>query len=179
VRPASVYAATKRADELLAHAYGDAYGLRTTGLRLFTVYGAWGRPDMAYYRFADALLDGRPLTIHGAGDARRDFTYIDDVIEAIVRVAGARAAPPVVNRTTAQVFNVGRGRPTTVSHLIDLLERITGRSAIREHGDEQAGEAPATHADVRALADHVGFTPQVPLERGLARFVDWLRHHRR
>ncbi|HEX6257549.1 MAG TPA: NAD-dependent epimerase/dehydratase family protein [Euzebyales bacterium] len=178
-RPASVYAATKRAEELLAHAYGDAYGLRTTGLRLFTVYGAWGRPDMAYYRFAEAMLDGRPLTVHGAGDARRDFTYVDDVVESIVRVARAAAATQDVDRAPARVFNVGRGRPTTVSHLIDLLERITGRTAIRRHGDEQAGEVRATHADVQALAHHVGFTPQVTMEQGLTSFVDWLRRYRR
>jgi UDP-glucuronate 4-epimerase len=179
IRPASVYAATKRADELLAHAYADAHGLRTTGLRLFTVYGPWGRPDMAYYRFADALLDGRPLTIHGTGDARRDFTYVDDVVEAIVRVACTRPTARDVANPLAPVFNVGRGAPTTVSHLVDLLEQLTGRTANRRHGSAQAGEVPATHADVGALAGHIGFTPRVTLEEGLASFVDWLRRYRR
>lgn len=187
--PVSVYAATKRADELLAHAYSDLFDLPTTGLRFFTAYGPWGRPDMAYYRFAEAILDDEPITVYGSGDALRDFTYIDDVVESILRVARTPATAdaawdvehpdPGTSRSPWRVFNVGHGQQATVSDLIEVLEHVIGRPAIRIHKDAQPGDVPVTHADVQDLVAHTGYTSHVDLERGLALFVEWLRGYRR
>jgi len=186
--PVSVYAATKRSDELLAHAYSHLFGLPTTGLRFFTVFGPWGRPDMAYYRFAEAILDDRPINVFGSGDALRDFTYIDDIVESVVRVARMPAAPnpqwdvndpdPGSSQWPWRVFNVGHGFQATVSRLIDVLEESIGRPAKRTYTAEQPGDVPVTHADVQDLIRYTGYTPQVDLEAGLAHFVRWLRAYR-
>ncbi|MBW3606724.1 MAG: NAD-dependent epimerase/dehydratase family protein [Actinobacteria bacterium] len=186
--PVSVYAATKRADELLAHTYSHLFDLPTTGLRFFTVFGPWGRPDMAYYRFAEAILDEEPITIFGTGQALRDFTYIDDIVESVVRVAHRPAEPnpawdlnapdPGSSRWPWRVFNVGHGYQATVSRLIDVLEDVTGMTATRVHAPDQPGDVPVTHADVRDLEAHIGYTPHVELEEGLARFVSWLKAYR-
>lgn len=187
--PVSVYAATKRSDELLAHTYSHLFGLPTTGLRFFTVFGPWGRPDMAYYRFAEAIMDGEPITVFGSGEALRDFTYIDDVVESVVRVGRTPATPnaawhidnpdPGSSPWPWRIFNVGHGSQATVSQLIEMLEDVTGRPAVRKHTADQPGDVPVTHADVRDLAQHIGYTPNVTLGDGLARFVDWLREYRK
>ena len=186
--PVSVYAATKRSDELLAHAYSHLFGLPTTGLRFFTVFGPWGRPDMAYYRFAEAILDRQPIRVFGTGQALRDFTYIDDIVESVVRVARRPAAAnpawdvatpdPGSSRWPWRVFNVGHGHQATVTRLIDILEDVIGTPATRVHTDEQPGDVPVTHADVRDLEAHTGYAPHVGLEDGLGHFVDWLKAYR-
>ncbi len=186
--PVSLYAATKRAGELLAHSYSHLFGLPCTGLRFFTVYGPWGRPDMAYYAFAEAILDGRPITVYGDGSALRDMTYIDDVVEGVVRVAvrppvgdGGWAADrpdPAASPAPWRLFNIGHGGRITVNRLIEVLERELGTRAIRVDGPPIPGDVTATRAEVGALAEAIGFTPSWEVEAGLARFVAWLRDHR-
>lgn len=183
--PVSVYAATKRAGELLAHSYASVHGLPSTGLRFFTAYGPWGRPDMAYFSFADAILAGNPITVYGDGSAVRDFTYIDDVVEGLVRVAAApppprEVGPDVLGASNApyQLFNIGFGSQATVNGLIQLLEERLGRRAERVRAPSQPGDVKVTHADTADLAAATGYTPVVPLEQGMDRFVAWLRRYR-
>lgn len=179
--PVSTYAATKRTNELQAHVYSSLYGLPTTGLRFFSVYGPWGRPDMAYFSFADAILAGRPLTVYGDGTALRDFTFVDDVVEGIVAVAGTPPKPDEAVATSGapwRVLNIGHGEQASVGRLLELLEGLLGRRAIRRWGPPQPGDVRVTHADTQDLRRVVGLVPQVPLEDGLARFVDWLRWYR-
>lgn len=173
MQPLSVYAATKRADELLAHAYSHQYGLPVTGLRLFSVYGPWGRPDMAPMRFLRAMLEGRSLVLHGEGKLQRDYTYVDDVVEALTRVLDA---PPVADHTPPyRVLNVGRGMPVAVSHLVDLLEELLGTKAWVELQTAHPGEMRVSCADVTELERATGFRPAIPLEQGLAKLVAWYR----
>lgn len=185
--PVSVYAATKRAGEMMAHAYADTYGLPVTGLRFFTVYGPWGRPDMAYWIFTEKILQGEPITIFGDGTAVRDFTFIDDVIEGLVRVA---ASPPRANpawdpaegamdtsRAPWRVLNIGHGGQATVNELIAIIEDLTGRTAVRSHTDRAVGDVAQTHADPAALEAITGWIPPTDLRDGLAAFVDWYRDH--
>jgi UDP-glucuronate 4-epimerase len=171
--PASLYAATKRANELMAHSYAYAFGFPCTGLRFFTVYGPWGRPDMAYFDFAQKIRRGEPITVFGDGELRRDFTYVDDVVEGVRRVAIARCAGldgPVPHA----VFNIGHHHPVPVMELVRLLERTLGRAALIRHVPAQRSEVPATCADVTRLRDWTGFAPATPLEEGLERFTRWL-----
>ncbi len=171
--PASLYAATKRANELMAHAYAHLFGLPCTGLRFFTVYGPWGRPDMAYFDFAQRIRRGDPITVFGDGGLRRDFTYIDDIVEGVRRVAIARCAG-LDGRVPHAVFNIGHHHPVPVSELVRLLERTLGRAAVIRHVPVQRSEVPATCADVMRLRDWTGFAPTTPLAEGLERFVRWL-----
>ena len=170
-RPLSIYGATKRADELMAHVYSHQYGLPVTGLRLFTVYGPWGRPDMAPMLFLRAMLEGRSIVLHGEGKMRRDFTYVDDVVEALVRVLDKppEEAPPY------RVLNVGRGAPVTMARFVDLLEEKLGTKAWVDLRPAQPGEMEETCADVAALERETGFRPSVSLEEGLAKLVAWYR----
>ena len=170
-RPLSLYAATKRADELMAHVYSHQYGMPVTGLRLFTVYGPWGRPDMAPMLFLRAMLEGRSIVLNGEGKMQRDFTYVDDAVEALVRVLDKppAGAPPY------RVLNVGRGTPVTMARFVDLLEEQLGTKAWVELRPAQPGELEVTCADVKALERETGFRPSVPLEQGLARLVAWYR----
>jgi UDP-glucuronate 4-epimerase len=170
-RPLSLYAVTKRADEMMAHVYSHQYGLPVTGLRLFTVYGPWGRPDMAPMLFLRAMLEGRSIVLHGEGKMQRDFTYVDDVVEALVRVLDKppAGAPPY------RVLNVGRGTPVTMARFVDLLEEQLGMKAWVELRPAQPGELEVTCADVTALERETGFRPSVPLEQGLAKLVAWYR----
>jgi UDP-glucuronate 4-epimerase len=169
--PLSLYAATKRADELMAHVYSHQYGLPVTGLRLFTVYGPWGRPDMAPMLFLRAMLEGRSIVLNGQGRMQRDFTYVDDVVEALVRLLDKppAGAPPY------RVLNVGRGTPVTMARFVDLLEEQLGTKAWVELRPAQPGELEVTCADVTALERETGFRPSVPLEHGLAKLVAWYR----
>lgn len=185
--PVSLYAATKRANELIAHSYSHAYGLPTTGLRFFTVYGPWGRPDMAYYAFARAIVRGDPVHIFGDGTAQRDFTYVDDVVESVLRIADrpasanqtwdAAAPDPSTSPAPFRLYNVGRGQQFSINEMIEILESEFGQPARRIYEGRQAGDVRETHADVQDLEAAVGFRPAVPLAEGLARFARWYRDY--
>ena len=169
--PLSLYAATKRADELMSHAYGHLYGLAQTGLRFFTVYGPWGRPDMAYYSFAEAIAAGRPITVYDDGAVRRDFTYIDDIVAGVIGVLDHPPAgsPPL------RVLNIGNNRSEPVSALIALLEQGLGRRAIIQPAPRPLADVADTCADVGQIGELTGFAPRTPLEIGVPRFVEWFR----
>ncbi len=171
--PTSLYAATKRADELMSHAYGHLYGLPQTGLRFFTVYGPWGRPDMAYYAFAQAIVEGRPITLYD-GDPQRDFTYVDDIV---LGVLGVLAAPPAAG--ALRLLNIGNTRREPVAKLIALLEQALGRSALIETAPRPASDVVSTLASVEAIAALTGYTPGTTLEQGVPRFVAWFREYHR
>lgn len=185
--PVSLYAATKKANELLAHAYSHLYGLLVTGLRFFTVYGPWGRPDMAYFLFTKAILAGEPIKVFNHGKMRRDFTYIDDIIEGVVRVMHKRpeANPafrtdqpdPATSYCPYRIYNIGNNQPEELLHFIETLEELLGKKAICEYLPMQDGDVPATFADVDDLTRAVGFKPSTPLAHGLKQFVDWYRFY--
>jgi len=181
--PVSLYAATKKANELMAHSYSHLYRLAATGLRFFTVYGPWGRPDMSPMLFARAILAGEPITVFGDGNMKRDYTYVDDVVEAIARVlvrppaAGGDAYRGTQADAPHAIYNVGNHTPILVSDFIALLERLLGRAAIRRSAPMQPGEVPVTYAAIDRLAAVTGFAPATALEDGLARFVAWYRDH--
>lgn len=173
-RPISLYAATKLANEHMAHVYAHLFGIPTTGLRFFTVYGPWGRPDMAYYKFTKAILEGKPIEVYNEGRLQRDFTYIDDIVEALVRLI---ARPP--ERSTGQVpfalHNIGNHQPVELMTFIETLERVLGQKTIRAMMPMQPGDVPATYADVTSLNQAAGFAPSTDLESGLRQFVAWYR----
>jgi UDP-glucuronate 4-epimerase len=173
--PVSLYAATKKANELMAHVYSHVYGLAATGLRYFTVYGPWGRPDMSPMLFAHAILEGKPIQVFNHGDMERDFTYIDDVVEGTLRVLDrpSAATPPYA------LFNIGNHQPVRLLDYIAALERAFGRPAITELRPMQPGDIRATCADTSALAAAVGFAPSTPLDEGLARFARWYQDYYR
>lgn len=178
VSPASLYAATKRANELMAETYARLYALPCSGLRFFTVYGPWGRPDMAYFKFTKAILDGQPIDVYNNGRMRRDFTYVDDVTEAIVRLIGV---PPVGAATGAnahashRIYNVGNHTPVDLGTFIAVIEAKLGRTAVKRLLPMQPGDVPETFADVDRLAAATGFSPKTPLDQGVGFFVDWYR----
>jgi UDP-glucuronate 4-epimerase len=175
-RPVSLYAATKRANELMAYSYSHLFGLPCTGLRFFTVYGPWGRPDMAYWKFTAAILAGAPIEVYGDGLLRRDFTYVDDVVEAIVRMVRRPPAAGDTEGTAAwRLYNVGNHTPVTVADMLETLERLCGRRAVRLMRPRPPGDVETTYADVAALARDFGFAPRTTLADGLGRFVDWYR----
>jgi|TARA_R110000751_G_scaffold2777_1_gene14740 UDP-glucuronate 4-epimerase len=183
--PVSLYAATKKANELMAHSYADLYGLASTGLRFFTVYGPWGRPDMAYWLFTEAILQGRPIKVFNNGDMLRDFTYVDDIVESVLRLVPRPPRPdpdfdrmaPDPGRSWAphRVFNIGNSRSEKLMDLISLIEQATGREAVKEFLPMQQGDVQATFADVSALEAEVDFAPKTPLSEGIPRFVEWYR----
>lgn len=185
--PLSLYAATKKANELMAHTYSSLYGLPTTGLRFFTVYGPWGRPDMAMFLFTKAILAGRPIDVFNHGKMRRDFTYIDDIVEAIVRLIDRPAQPnpawsgdrpdPGTSRAPYKVYNIGNNRPVELMYLIETLERCLGRKATKNLLPLQPGDVPETYADVDDLMRDVGFRPSTSIEDGLAAFVRWYKSY--
>jgi UDP-glucuronate 4-epimerase len=173
--PVSLYAATKRANELLAASYCHLYGLKASGLRFFTVYGPWGRPDMALFKFTEAILGGLPVDIYNHGQMARDFTYIDDIVESIARLC---PKPPLPTKDAAgvnRIFNIGRGSPVALLDFVDCLERALGRKAQRNFLPMQAGDVIKTWADVSALAEWIDFSPQVEVEAGVGEFVRWYR----
>ena len=187
--PVSLYAATKKANELMAHSYSHLYRLPTTGLRFFTVYGPWGRPDMALFIFTKAIFEGKPIDIYNHGRMQRDFTYIDDIIEGVVRVAekipagnpewNGRSPDPATSRAPYQIYNIGNNNPVELLTLIDVLEKCVGRKAERRLLPIQPGDVPATYADVDDLMKDVGFKPSTPIERGVELFVEWYRNYYR
>lgn len=173
--PVSLYAATKKANELMAHTYSHLYRLPATGLRFFTVYGPWGRPDMAYFSFTKAVLEGRPIDVFNHGDMKRDFTWIDDIVEGVLRVLDKPATPPSDGAAPHRVFNIGNHDPVQLMEFIACIERATGREAVKRLLPMQPGDVPATYASTTALRDWVGFAPATPLAEGIERFVRWYR----
>jgi len=185
--PVSLYAATKKANELMAHTYSHLYGLACTGLRFFTVYGPWGRPDMALFLFTDAILNDRPIQVFNHGCMQRDFTYIDDIVEGVVRVMGRRPAPnpswsgerpdPGTSYAPYKIYNIGNNQPVELNRFIETIETVLGRTARKEYLDMQPGDVPATYADVDDLTADVGFRPATPLRSGIERFIAWYRSY--
>lgn len=183
--PVSLYAATKKANELMAHTYSHLYQLPTTGLRFFTVYGPWGRPDMALFLFTRKILQGEPIQVFNYGNHRRDFTYIDDIVEGVIRTLDqvAPANPdwngdqpdPGTSRAPYRLYNIGSHRPIELLRYIEVLEDCLGKTAEKELLPMQPGDVPDTYADVEALVEDVGYRPTTPIEEGVARFVDWYR----
>lgn len=183
--PVSLYAATKKANELMAHTYSHLYGLPTTGLRFFTVYGPWGRPDMAAYLFTKALFEDRPIDVYNHGQMRRDFTYVDDIVEAMVRLVEVIPAAdtnfdplkpdPGTSQCAYRVYNIGNNQPVELSRFIEVLEQKVGRVAKKNYLPLQPGDVLETYADVSDLEREIGFKPTTSIEDGLGRFVDWYR----
>lgn len=181
--PVSLYAATKKANELMAHTYAHLYGLPCTGLRFFTVYGSWGRPDMAYFKFTRAILAGEAIEVYNHGRMQRDFTYIDDVVEAVLRLIdrpatgnpdwNPQAPDPASSRAPYRVYNIGNHQPVQLLDFIAVLEDVLGRKATMSLLPMQAGDVVATYADTAALQRDVGFAPATTIEDGLRRFADW------
>ena len=187
--PVSLYAATKKANELLAHSYSHLYGLPATGLRFFTVYGPWYRPDMALYLFAKAITTGQPINLFNNGNMRRDFTYVDDVVEAMTRIidcapqgdaswSGAKPDPGS-SKAPWKIYNIGNNRPEELMHVVSLVEKGFGREAQKKFLPMQAGDVLETFADVEDLARDIGFKPETTIEDGVARFVAWYREYHR
>ncbi len=183
--PVSLYAATKKSNELMAHTYSHLYGLPTTGLRFFTVYGPWGRPDMALFKFTRAIRAGEPIDVYGQGDMRRDFTYIDDIVEGVVRVMTTVPQPdprwtgdapdPSSSKAPWRVFNIGNSDSVELLRFIEVIEDAIGKKAVKNLLPMQPGDVRATAADVKALSDAVGFKPSTPIEEGVKRFIEWYR----
>ncbi|WP_025869741.1 NAD-dependent epimerase [Methylobacillus glycogenes] len=174
--PVSLYAATKKANELMAHTYSHLYQFPTTGLRFFTVYGPWGRPDMSPFLFADAILNGRAIKVFNHGKMLRDFTYIDDIVQGVLKVLD-KPATPLTSTAPYRIFNIGNSQPAPLLDFIALLEQHLGKTAPKEFLPMQAGDVPATYADTAALEAWVGFRPQTPLASGLQRFCDWYQDY--
>jgi UDP-glucuronate 4-epimerase len=185
--PVSLYAATKKSNELMAHAYSHLYKIPSTGLRFFTVYGPWGRPDMAYFKFTKAILAGEQIDVYNHGNMKRDFTYIDDIVEGVVRVMDTPAKPKVKDKDAAlelykssapfAVYNIGNNKPVELGYFIQALENALGRKAKKNMLPMQPGDVPATYADIDSLTRDVGFKPDTPIEEGLQKFVDWYKDY--
>ena len=183
--PLSLYAATKKANEMMAHSYAHLYGLPCTGLRFFTVYGPWGRPDMALFLFTKAILAGEPIQVFNHGHHRRDFTYIDDIVEGVMRALDRVAAPnpnwdgatpdPATSRAPYRIYNIGNQQPVQLLHYIEVLEACLGRKARMEMLPLQPGDVPDTEADVSDLVADVGYRPATSVETGVRKFVEWYR----
>jgi len=186
--PVSLYAATKKANELMAHSYSHLYGIPSTGLRFFTVYGPWGRPDMALFLFTRAILDGKPIQVFNHGQMERDFTYVDDVMDAVLRIMDAPAAKsdpqwnshspdPATSRAPYRIYNIGNNRPVKLMDFIRAIERCLGITAIMDLLPMQAGDVPATCADIDDLQRDFHCTPKTPVEAGISRFIEWYRDY--
>lgn len=185
--PVSLYAATKKANELMAHTYSHLFGLPTTGLRFFTVYGPWGRPDMALFKFTRSILEGKPIDVFNFGRHRRDFTYIDDIVEGVIRTLDRIAKPdpdwnsdrpdPSTSQAPYRLYNIGNHNPVELMRLIEVLEDCLGQTARKNFLPMQDGDVPATFADVDDLIRDVGYAPKTPIETGVSRFVEWYRSY--
>lgn len=185
--PVSLYAASKKSNELMAHTYAHLFGVPCTGLRFFTVYGPWGRPDMAYFSFTKAILEGTPIDVFNSGKMKRDFTYIDDIVEGIVRVMSKIPQPnpnadkircePGSSDAPYKIYNIGNHHPEELSRFIEILETHLGKKAQKNMKPMQPGDVPVTYADVDDLMRDVGFKPETPLEEGLQKFVKWYREY--
>jgi UDP-glucuronate 4-epimerase len=187
--PVSLYAATKKANELMAHTYSHLYGIPTTGLRFFTVYGPWGRPDMAYFSFTRDILEGRPITVYNGGEMMRDFTYIADIVDGVVAVLDKPATPdlafdplapnPGTSTSPYRIFNIGNQDPVRLGEFVAAIEQALGIEAVKQYLPIQPGDVVATHADVSALVAWTGVSPRTSLAEGIGRFVDWYRQYAR
>lgn len=185
--PVSLYAATKKANELMAHTYSHLYNLPTTGLRFFTVYGPWGRPDMALFLFTEAILKGEPIKVFNHGKMKRDFTYIDDIVEGVVRILDNVATPnkswdsnspdPGTSDAPYRIYNIGNNQPVELMYMIETLEKALGKTADKELLPIQPGDVPETYANVDALIEDVGFKPETSIETGVQSFVEWYRSY--
>ncbi|HEB95863.1 MAG TPA: NAD-dependent epimerase [Sedimenticola thiotaurini] len=183
--PVSLYAASKKANELMAHTYSHLFGIPTTGLRFFTVYGPWGRPDMALFKFTRAILEGRPIDVFNYGRHRRDFTYIDDIVEGVIRVLDRVPGPnpdwsgdapdPASSKAPYRLYNIGNNQPVELMHYIEVLEQCLGRTAEKNLLPLQPGDVPDTYADVEELVRDTGYKPSTSVEQGVQRFVEWYR----
>ena len=173
--PVSLYAATKKADELMSHTYAHLYRIPLTGLRFFTVYGPWGRPDMAYWSFTKKILAGETIQVFNHGDMLRDFTYVDDIVDGVIRIASTGHVREM--ETPHAVYNIGNNHPERLDDFIAILERVTGKRANRENLPMQPGDVPATYADISAIREDYGFEPRTGLEEGLTHFVGWYRQY--
>lgn len=187
--PLTLYAATKKANEAMAHSYSHLYGIPMNGLRFFAVYGPWGRPDMALFLFTKAILEGRPIDVFNKGHMQRDFTYVDDIVEGVVRVANQPATPdpewdgaapnPPTSQAPWRIYNIGNSRPTQLFRYIEILEECLGLKAVRRLLPIQPGDTPASWADSSLLEEAVGYRPRTSVEEGVARFVEWYREYYR
>jgi len=185
--PVSLYAATKKANEVMAHAYSHLHGLPTTGLRFFSVYGPWGRPDMAYFLFTKAILEGRPIDVFNYGNMKRDFAYVDDIIEGVIRVIDRVPMPnmewsgdcpdPSSSRAPYKIYNIGNNKPVELLRLIEVLEDCLGRRTEKNLLPMQPGDVQETYADIDDLVRDTGFKPETPIELGVERFVKWYKHY--
>jgi UDP-glucuronate 4-epimerase len=185
--PVSLYAATKKANELMAHAYASLFKLPSTGLRFFTVYGPWGRPDMALFLFTKAILEGKPIDVFNFGKMQRDFTYIDDIVEGVIRVIDRIPCPspewsgdrpdPSTSYAPYKLYNIGNNNPVELMHFIEVLEDCLGKKAVKNLLPIQAGDVPATYADVDDLIKDVGFKPSTSIEEGIKNFVEWYKEY--
>jgi UDP-glucuronate 4-epimerase len=185
--PVSLYAATKKANELMAHTYSHLYKLPTTGLRFFTVYGPWGRPDMALFLFTKAILEGRPIDVFNHGNMQRDFTYVDDIVEGVIRVMDRNAAvnaeydpisaDPATSTAPYRVFNIGNNNPVPLLDFIGAIEKALGQKAEKRLLPLQDGDVPATYANTDLLKDWAGFVPATPIQEGVNRFIAWYRDY--
>lgn len=183
--PVSLYAASKKANELMAHTYSHLYGLPTTGLRFFTVYGPWGRPDMALFLFTKAILEDRPIDVFNFGKMKRDFTYVDDIVEGVIRVSDKIPKPnpdwseddsdPGSSAAPYKLYNIGNNEPVELMYMIETIEKCLGKTAEKNMMPIQPGDVPATYADVDDLIRDVGFRPATPIETGIANFIEWYR----
>jgi UDP-glucuronate 4-epimerase len=183
--PVSLYAASKKANELMAHCYAHLYRIPCTGLRFFTVYGPWGRPDMALFIFTKAILEGKPIEVYNHGKMQRDFTYIDDIVEGVIRTLDRPATPnhawsgdrpdPGTSSAPARIYNIGNHQPVELLRFIEVLEQALGKKAVKKLLPIQPGDVPATYADIEDLTRDVGFKPATPIEEGIPRFVRWYR----
>ena len=187
VHPLQFYAATKRANELMAHSYSHLFRLPTTGLRFFTVYGPWGRPDMALFQFTKNILEGKPIQVFNNGNHSRDFTYVDDIVEGVIRASDQIATPnpawdsknpdPATSNAPWRLFNIGNNSPVNLIEYIDAIEQVLGKQAIKELLPLQPGDVPDTYADASRLQQAVGYKPATPVTQGVAAFIDWYREY--
>jgi UDP-glucuronate 4-epimerase len=187
--PVSLYAATKKANELMAHTYSHLYDLPCTGLRFFTVYGPWGRPDMALFLFTKAIIEGQPIKVFNHGKMQRDFTYIDDIVEGIARAMvhppepnpnwSGMAPDPGTSYKRYKIYNIGNNKPVQLSEFIEEIEKALGKKAKKQYMDIQPGDVPATYADIDELVDDVGFKPATPLSKGIQNFIEWYKAYYR
>ncbi len=185
--PVSLYAASKKANELMAHTYSHLYDLPTTGLRFFTVYGPWGRPDMALFMFTKNIIEGKPIDVFNHGKHKRDFTYIDDIVEGVIRTLDSVASPnenwsgddpdTATSKAPYRIYNIGNNKPVELMRYIEIIEECIGKKADKNYLPLQPGDVPATYANVDALINDVGFKPSTPIETGIANFVDWYRDY--
>ncbi|MEG1867091.1 MAG: NAD-dependent epimerase/dehydratase family protein [Bacteroides sp.] len=171
--PVSLYAATKKSGELMAHAYSALYGIPTTGLRFFTVYGPWGRPDMAPYLFMKAVMNDRPIQVFNHGRMKRDFTYIDDVVEGVMKVV----EHPFAQAIPYRIYNIGNSSPVELLHFISVIEQVTGKKAVKQMANMQQGDVVCTYADTARLQRDFGYHPSIPVEEGIRRFYQWYVAH--